>query len=1119
MGKSRHYYGSKILKALFSALLSLLLINTASALTTNNWKGVSADWNTATNWSTGLVPGSGDAVQIGVSTAFKFQPVISAGATNIIGSLTIGTNNSTLGAPVTLTVNVSNSLTVNGALIQNPSNTGSYTSTLAGAGGITCASIQVGNTTTFPPVLAVDLTQVTSTIANLHVTGSVTVNATDFAVLFVGVGFINATFSLQGGTAVIDGTILTTTTDGGILPLLAPSPKFSLDIPSGSSQSPILQLTNAAPINTSSVAGSIDFYNNTGGTGTATVNYNYGSTNQEVYTASTSALNSSPQVYQYLTLSGTGSQRADAGSLTTGQDITSSSTVDLNTNNPTISVGNSWTNSGNVTQGSGTIAITNTLQNTSGTFQLGTGNTTTSTLQNSGGTVAGGTGPGTIIVSTTFQNNGGTYQCNAEDLYVNGSYQNTSTFTAGSGTVFFNGTAQTLTDASSAGTLFNNVTFSNSGTKTMSSGSFGVSTTGVLSVLGASTILAPGGNLTMYASSSSPLVYAQIAPVTGKISGNVNYQVYFTGGAGYRNYRSMASPVYNNTSSYSSTNGTYTLASLINSFIITGVNGSTNGFDKSTNNGATLRIYNTATNIYTFITSLLTAPTVSSGTAFYMYFRGSRTPTGTVTAADPFGSKTNRNDGGGSYATADPVMYTYTGVPNQGSLAAPTFAATDSRYYYLANPYAATLDANAIITSALISGTTYYVNTKTWIWSPSAANYAVYNFTTPAMSTNGAKQYIVPGQGFFIQANTTGTAKTLTITEAMKSVTNSSNAARFLYQAEPLAAADPPILRLKYLKDTVLSDEIAIAFIDSSKATMDNQDATHLEGSSLTLSSLTTDNQYLANDVRPFTGNKTTFQLYITPTQDTVYTIKLSYKNTLMNNFKICLQDSLLNTTTDITNNPYTFSVVSAQANTYAKRFKLIVEPQPPSPAFIKFTAQLNPVRQVFLHWNVIGNRSKIKYQVQRSIDNKTFADIGSPVNIIGDAPAGSYQILDQSPLVGLNYYRLVQTDMFNDKCFSDTVTIANNPGLLNGIAKNGFVLYSNPVKDVLAIVSDKSYPGTVKLQIYNNMGQMQKSQSFTGMSAQVPIQKDISDLKLGVYTAHITNNNKEMAIIKFIKE
>src|ERR1700683_4238368 len=44
----------------------------ARAANTDNWKVGSSDWDTAANWSSGVVPGQADTVNIGVSNSATF---------------------------------------------------------------------------------------------------------------------------------------------------------------------------------------------------------------------------------------------------------------------------------------------------------------------------------------------------------------------------------------------------------------------------------------------------------------------------------------------------------------------------------------------------------------------------------------------------------------------------------------------------------------------------------------------------------------------------------------------------------------------------------------------------------------------------------------------------------------------------------------------------------------------------------------------------------------------------------------------------------------------------------------------------------------------------------------
>ncbi|MCR8557688.1 T9SS type A sorting domain-containing protein [Mucilaginibacter sp. BJC16-A38] len=634
------------------------------------------------------------------------------------------------------------------------------------------------------------------------------------------------------------------------------------------------------------------------------------------------------------------------------------------------------------------------------------------------------------------------------------------------------------------------------------------------------------GALTLKANTTTnTLNYAEIETIPSPytIKGNIKYEVYYTGGAGWRNYRSMASPVYDNTTTYSATNGTYKFLNYKTSFIITGFSGSTNNFDNSWNFGSTIRTYNSATNNYTFLGTLSASQVIATGSGFFMYFRGDRTHITGATTADPFGSKTNKADGGGSYAIPEGVTYTYTGIPNQGNVSTNMVTGTSSAYYLIANPYAATLDANALLASSKEGATSVYFTTrKVWVWKPSSsAQYAIWDATNPTASPNGANSSVLPGQGFFVQAaNPTTTYHILTITESMKSTSTNNNTFRNLSVSEPVAAApEPPILRLKLSKDAANSDEIGMVFRDSTKAIADADDAVHFEGDNLTLSSLSDDGQYLAIDKRPFTGKKTIVPLYVTGNLDTAYTIQLSYTSTLMKNYKVTLFDSLLNTKTVINSKAYSFNIINSQHNTYAKRFKLIIEPLPVPALFTKFTGKVDEIKKVMLNWTTLNQRGSIFYQVQKSTDKKVFTNIGDPLVSLMNPTDVNYQSIDNSPGIGINYYRLIQTDQFNNRVYSDTVAIAFNPGLVNGIAKNGFILYTNPVKDVLQIVSDKSYTSKVTMDIYDSLGNLKYTQTYSSMDAQQPIQENVSKLKVGVYIIHLKSNNKELVTLKFSKE
>src|SRR3569833_52107 len=228
-----------------------------------------------------------------------------------------------------------------------------------------------------------------------------------------------------------------------------------------------LELTNVSPISTPVKTNfTIDFTNN--GTGTGTVLYDAASGSQAIYTTGTSGRGINNYNYDCLTFGGASAKVLAGSSLTVGSNWTSGGTVavNLNTNNPVITITGNWVNSVNVTQGTGNITVTGILQNNGNTITLGSGTlTVTNTLQINTGTIA--TGSGTVTVPGTYQNNSGTLTCGSGSVIFKGTYQNNGTFTAGTGTVYFSGASQSLTDNSATGTIFNNVTFNCTGTATM----------------------------------------------------------------------------------------------------------------------------------------------------------------------------------------------------------------------------------------------------------------------------------------------------------------------------------------------------------------------------------------------------------------------------------------------------------------------------------------------------------------------------------------------------------------------------------------------------------------------------------------------------------------------------
>lgn len=353
--------------------------------------------------------------------------------------------------------------------------------------------------------------------------------------------------------------------------------------------------------------------------GVATVTTLSGTANWP-YTSATITASTTPGTYLY-TLSATETGTLGGGtSANKTITVTVSKTYDWKGTTSVFSTGTNWNPTGPPTATDiaqiGVVAYTGANQpnvgTSTGVFQLvfGTNNTPALTV---------GSGNILTVGNDVVVNSGGTASlAGTGTLAVTGNFTNnaTATFTAAAGsTTNFAGGTQTLTNANitaSPTVAFGNLQFSG-GAKTFAAGGYYSVAAGNVMTLGASTtVTIPNTtgsytHLAFLTDLTSPYVnYAQIAtiPAGSSIQGNIDYPVNFTGGASHRNYRSMASPVYDNTTTYTASNGTYKYSNLKSTFIITGTGGATNGFDLSSNNGSTIKNYVPATNIYTFLSSL-----------------------------------------------------------------------------------------------------------------------------------------------------------------------------------------------------------------------------------------------------------------------------------------------------------------------------------------------------------------------------------------------------------------------------------------------------------------------------------------------------------------------------------
>jgi len=754
------------------------------------------------------------------------------------------------------------------------------------------------------------------------------------------------------------------------------------------------------------------------------------------------------------------------------------------------------------------------------------------------------------VVVTGDMANSGTLNLQTGSFTMSGNYTNSGTYTQGTATMFFNGSNQVLIDNGS-GTVFTNVFFSGNGGSgnpaVMSSGNFSVASTGILTMVNATSLNA-NGHLTLNSDISSSATVAAI-PSGSTIINNVNVQRYVTGGAGYRGYRLISSPVYSATVS---SNNVFSINYLSSSVFLTGTSGG--GFDKPGN--PTLYLYRedqvpsnstfTSGN-FEGISAINNSPTYNysvsgagtSGT-FYLpvgngvmfFFRGNKASASLTTETTP------------GY-TPVTVTTTTTATLNQGQIIVHNWYTTASAYLgytgsgtgtnyavrgfnLVGNPYASSIDWEQYNTTTTTSGI-YANNVSNVIYelNPVTNNYDTYQ--KGGIITNHGSRTIASGQGFFVQASNS-TNPQLIFNETAK--TNTQNTGLYLFMAtkgDMVNLENPtvnPHLRLQMALDSIDTDDIYIGFdAGASSKYVFNEDAPYKKGNGkVSLASISSDNVSLAINRLPLSGVKqTVIRLFVTAKAYGTYKLNLTELAAIPQLYQVWLMDSFKKDSLDIKHNPtYAFDIVTDTNSYGGTRFQLVIRQDPAlSVHLLNFTAT-KATGGAQATWETENEQNYTNFTVERSIDN------GAAFEALGgftSCAAGRYSFLDKNPAVAVDLYRLKIENLNGDVSYSNIVKLAyGNPG---NAANSNINIYPNPAKNVINLVmqslrttdpntgstitmsktanvlSKKAANTTYNIKIVNITGLVVK----TAVSAQPTWQNDVSDLPPGTYIVQVLNN------------
>ncbi|MFT3681548.1 MAG: T9SS type A sorting domain-containing protein [Ferruginibacter sp.] len=173
----------------------------------------------------------------------------------------------------------------------------------------------------------------------------------------------------------------------------------------------------------------------------------------------------------------------------------------------------------------------------------------------------------------------------------------------------------------------------------------------------------------------------------------------------------------------------------------------------------------------------------------------------------------------------------------------------------------------------------------------------------------------------------------------------------------------------------------------------------------------------------------------------------------------------------------------------------------------LNFNAQKQD-KKVLLQWQVSNEEGITGFDIERSAGNNRFYFMSYVAANGNDFTASHYNLLDELPFTGMNFYRLKIRSKDGKFKYSKIITVNFNRENIQ------VTLSPNPAKDFLLIRGGES--GNALVQVFDAMGRKTKEEKIVLMpNAAVPV--DISQLPKGLYNLvlHSTSGNKTILFVK----
>ncbi len=695
-------------------------------------------------------------------------------------------------------------------------------------------------------------------------------------------------------------------------------------------------------------------------------------------------------------------------------------------------------------------------------------------------------------------------------LQVGGSITNAGIFDVSLGKIEFNGSAaQNITAGTFMGNAIYDLVISNSAGVTLGGG---VDVYRSLTYNKNGAILNTGGYLTLKSTISET---AWVGDMTSHIiNGDVTVERYIaTGSVHPKSWQLLAIPTVGPTLSTgqniknawqegasatnvsspapgSAGNPKAGYGTMITSAVASAASQPTPGFDAYTSPGPSMKTFNYITNGYD-AGPANTQVAIYNQKGYMVLVRGDRSVYTSSGAANPTTLRTTGK------------LFTPANLP-------PATTVIGNKFESMGNPYASAIDIRKLTKTGGVDEFIY-------VWDPQlGGNYSLGAFVTLSLSGDGnyyaipqsptygpgPHNYIQSGQAFLVQA--TGTNGNVSFTESAKS-SGSMLVTTPARNPQLVPKLMTNLYGINADGSTILNDGVLNTFGDSYSNGVDGKDARKNANTAENLS-IKVAGTLLSVERRQIPAKQDTIFLNLTGVRVQSYRFELIAANLNTGGLQGYFEDNYMHTSTPLNMDGITtadITIVNIPGSYASDRFRIVFTTAPDVVLPVTFTS-VKAYRQaanISVEWKVENEMNINNYSVEKSGDGIHFTTLVVQTATGNGGTSANYQVLDDHPVTGYNYYRIRSNDRDGKTHLTQVVKV------LMGSMKRDITIYPNPITDGMIHLQFMNEPeGKYGIRLLNKLGQIILRKEVTRMDgSNTELIKWDFNLAHGMYQLEIT--------------